>query len=76
MDKDIPVLMTVLEEETEQWLESVVQTCLAHMHYMEDADPKDITFEDEGLLELERAIVTLYALHKKGALPSNDNHTH
>lgn len=56
-------------EGMDEWLEDVAKTCLAHMHYTEDADPEALNVDDFGLLEIERAFLTLYALYKKGELP-------
>jgi len=74
--EDVVGIMAALEPETEQWLEAIAQTCLAHMHYMEDNPVQDLDYDDYGLLELERGFLTLYALHKKGALPSNEERAH
>lgn len=62
----------------EDWLKVIAETCIEHMKYielMEDEHPEGLTVDDYGLLELERAYLTLYALHTKGAIPSNDPET-
>ena len=75
-EEDLVGVMAQLDPETEQWLEAIAQTCLAHMHFVEDAGAEDLDYDDYGLLEIERGFLTLYALHKKGALPTNEETTH
>lgn len=58
-----------LSEEMQVWLETIAETCLAHMKHVESLEEGQVSVDDEGLVNLETAFLTVYALLKKGGLP-------
>lgn len=65
-----------LEPETERWLKTVAETCLAHMKHVERSNPEDLEHDDHGLYTLDKAFLTLYALYVKGDIPRTKKNTH
>ncbi len=59
----------ILNAETEALLEIAAHTCLAHMHYVEDAPKEEQTPDDQGLYNLEQLFLVLYSYYKKGDVP-------
>ena len=60
------------DEELNEWLGVIAQSCVAHMQYVEEceaANPKGLDDDDYGMLELERGFLVLYALQTKGGIP-------
>lgn len=78
-DEEIETVLVQLDDDTEEFLEAVAKQALEHMKYMEleqVTNPEALTVDDFGLLKIEQAYLILYALHTKGAIPTNDTITH
>lgn len=62
--------MAVIEQETENFLDIIAETLLAHRKWFEQvatAEEKDL--DSEALYQLSEAYLILYSLYKKGDIP-------